>query len=217
MVMTMVEWGILWNFRSIIWEGFWITIQVSALSIILSAILGIVVGCLRVLPTFYLHKTLELYVEIMRNIPAVVKLFLVHFVLGFDAFEAGVIALTFHQSAYIADVITAGLQSLPKGQLEAALSTGLSYRSAFVRILIPQAIQITIPPLTTQFVQVVKNSAIVMLISLEDLTFVTQQIEHQTFRGMEAAIAVTILYLLIALFIILTMNFIDIQIKRKFK
>src|SRR5690625_2117649 len=127
MVMTMVEWGILWNFRSIIWEGFWITIQVSALSIILSAILGIVVGCLRVLPTFYLHKTLELYVEIMRNIPAVVKLFLVLFVLGFDAFEAGVIALTFHQSAYIADVITAGLQSLPKGQLEAALSTGLSY------------------------------------------------------------------------------------------
>lgn len=213
----MFEWGVLWKFEAAIVAGLWMTIKVSALSILFSTVLGVFVGCLRTLPSFYLSKILELYVEIMRNIPAVVKLFLVHFVLGYDAFEAGVIALTFHQSAYVADVITAGLRSLPKGQLEAALSTGLTYKDAFLRVLLPQAIRITLPPLSTQFVQVVKNSAIVMLISLEDLTFVTQQIEHQTFRGMEAAVAVTVLYLIIAFAIIFTMNMIEKLANRKYK
>src|SRR3546814_14781709 len=119
------------------------------------------------MPIFFLAKILDLYVEILRNIPAVVKLFLIHFVLGFDAFMAGAIALSLHQSAYIADVISAGLRSLPAGQLEAALSTGLSYRHAFTRVLLPQALRITIPPMTTQFVTVVKNSTIGILISLE--------------------------------------------------
>lgn len=212
----MFEWGVLWKFEDVILAGLWMTIKVSGLSILFSTLLGVVIGCLRILPSFFLCKILELYVEVMRNIPAVVKLFLVHFVLGYDAFEAGVIALTFHQSAYIADVITAGLRSLPAGQLEAALSTGLTYKDAFLRVLLPQAVRITIPPLSTQFVQVVKNSAIVMLISLEDLTFVTQQIEHQTFRGMEAAVAVTVLYLMIAMTIILTMNGIEKLVNRKY-
>src|SRR3546814_16698566 len=92
-------------------------------------ILGLAVGCLRIMPIFFLAKILDLYVEILRNIPAVVKLFLIHFVLGFDAFMAGAIALSLHQSAYIADVISAGLRSLPAGPLAAALSHGLDGKS----------------------------------------------------------------------------------------
>src|SRR5690606_10370997 len=111
----------------------------------------------------------------------------------------------------------AGLRALPKGQLEAAVSTGLSYYQSFRRVLLPQALRITIPPMTTQFVQVVKNSSIVMLISLQDLTFITNQIEHETFRGMEASIAVTVLYLLIALVIIFAMNIVQLTANRRFK
>src|SRR3546814_16538543 len=93
--------------------------------------------------------------------------------------------------------------------------SGLSYRHAFTRVLLPQALRITIPPMTTQFVQVVKNSSIVMLISLADLNFVTNEIQLQTFRGMEASIVVKVLYLLIAFSIIVYMNIVlSITIKR---
>jgi polar amino acid transport system permease protein len=212
-----LDWGVLWKYEAEIIEGMRITLEVSAWSILFSTVLGLIIGSLRVFPVFFLNKILNLYVEIMRNVPAVVKLFLIHFVLGLDAFLAGVVALSLHQSAYIADVVSAGLQALPKGQLEAALSTGLSYRHAFMRILLPQALRITIPPMTTQFVQVVKNSSIVMLISLQDLTFVTNQIEHETFRGMEASIAVTVIYLLIAFSIIAVMNMVQSVTSRRFK
>lgn len=212
-----MEWAVLWKYQAELLSGLQITLTVSLWSILFATAGGLVIGSMRVLPVFFLYKILDLYVEIMRNIPAVVKLFLIHFVLGFDALTAGIIALSLHQSAYIADVISAGLRSLPKGQLEAALSTGLTYPQAFARVLLPQALRITIPPMTTQFVQVVKNSSIVMLISLQDLTFVTNQIEHETFRGMEAAVAVTMLYLLVAFTIIVTMNVVQAVANRKFK
>jgi len=212
-----LEWGVLWQYEAQILEGLKITLQVSALSIAFSTVLGLIIGSLRVTPQFFVTKLLDLYVEIMRNIPAVVKLFLIHFVVGLDAFLAGVIALSLHQSAYIADVVSAGLRSLPKGQLEAALAAGLTYYHAFTRVLLPQALRITIPPMTTQFVQVVKNSSIVMLISLQDLTFITNQIEHETFRGMEASVVVTVLYLMIALVIIFSMNIVQTTANRRFK
>lgn len=211
-----LEWGVLWKYQAEIIEGLRITLELSGWSILFATVLGLIIGSVQVLPIFFLSKILNLYVEIMRNIPAVVKLFLIHFVFGLDAFFAGVVALSLHQSAYIADVVSAGLRALPKGQLEAALSTGLSYYHAFLRILLPQALRMTIPPMTTQFVQVVKNSAIVMLISLQDLTFVTNQIEHETFRGMEASIAVTVIYLLIAFSIIAVMNVTHSLVNRRF-
>lgn len=212
-----LEWAVLLKYQAAILSGLKITLIVSLTSIFFATASGLILGSLRVLPQFFLRKILDLYIEIMRNIPAVVKLFFIHFVLGFDALTAGIIALSLHQSAYVADVISSGIRSLPKGQLEAALSTGLTYTDAFLRILLPQALRITIPPMSTQFVQVVKNSSIVMLISLQDLTFVTNQIEHETFRGMEAAVAVTGLYLLIAASIIVAMNIVEALANRKFK
>src|SRR3546814_20367688 len=130
------------------------------------------------MPIFFLAKILDLYVEILRNIPAVVKLFLIHFVLGFDAFMAGAIALSLHQSAYIADGIYAGLRSLPAGQLEAALLTGMSYRHAFTRVLVPQALRISHPPITTHVGHVVKDLTNVKFTPLAALPFVTNRINQ---------------------------------------
>src|SRR3546814_15861538 len=110
-----LDWPVLWKYEPEIIEGLWITLRVSSWSILFSTILGLAVGCLRIMPIFFLAKILDLYVEILRNIPAVVKLFLIHFVLGFDAFMAGAISLSLHQSAYIPDLISARLRSLPGG------------------------------------------------------------------------------------------------------
>lgn len=212
-----LDWAVVWQFREDIARGLWMTIQISGLSIFFSTIVGLGIGGLRIAPGFFLHKFLGLYLDVIRNIPAVVKLFVIHFVFGLDAFTAGVLALSLHQSAYIADVMSSSLDSLPKGQLEAALASGLSYSQAFQRVLLPQAVRIAIPPLSTQFIQIVKNSAIVMLISLEDLTFITNHIQLETFRGMEASVVVTLLYLMIAFSIIVSMNMLQAWSNRRFQ
>ena len=210
-----MEWYIVWDYRSVILDGLSLTLQISIIAIIAGTIIGTVVGCLSTLPSFYLQKITGVYVETLRNMPVVVKLFFLHFIVGLDAFPAGIIALTLHQSAYIADVTTAGLRSVPLGQTEAARSCGHGYFQLFRYILVPQAIRYVIPPMTTQYIQTVKNSAVVMLIALEDLTFMTQKIEHETFRGFEAATAVTIIYLLVVLVIAVAMTLLQKYLERK--
>lgn len=202
----MFDWRIILTYQNDLLQGLQTTLQVSACSVVLAMVLGIIAGCGRMMPNFYVVKGCLLYANVLRNIPAVIKVFFAYFVLHLDAFLAGVLALSLHQSSYISDVVAAGIRSLPKGQMEAALSTGLSFIQGFRRVILPQALRITLPPLTTQLIQVVKNSSMVMLISLEELTFMTQKIEHETFRGMEAAIVVTLAYVVVALTISLAMS-----------
>lgn len=210
-----MEWYIVWDYRAVLVDGLFLTLQLSIIAIIGSTIIGTVVGCLRTLPSFYLQKITSVYTETLRNMPIVVKLFFMHFIIGLDAFPSGIIALVLHQSAYISDVTSAGLRSVPYGQTEAARSCGHGYFQLFRYILVPQAIRYVLPPMTTQYIQTVKNSAVVMLIALEDLTFMTQKIEHETFRGFEAATAVTVIYLLVVLVIAVVMTLLQKYLERK--
>lgn len=210
-----MAWYIIWDFRDSILKGLWVTLELSFYSIIGSTIVGVLLGCLNTLPSFFLRRFCTTYVEVMRNIPVVVKLFFLHFIVGLDSFESGVIGLVLHQSAYISDVTGAGLRSIPHGQTEAARSCGHSYFQVFRYILVPQAVRYVIPPMTTQYVQVVKNSAVALLIALEELTFQTQWIEHKTFRGFEAAAAVTLVYLAIVLVIASMMSVVQRYLNRK--
>ena len=208
-----MEWHVLWDYRAHLLDGLILTVSLSAASIVGSTMLGTVVGCLNDLRSLYLRRAISAYIEVMRNIPVVVKLFFLHFVVGLDGIPAALLSLILHQSAYIADVTIAGLRSIPVGQRDAALACGHSEAEVFRYILLPQVTRIIIPPLTTQYIQIVKNSAVVMLIALEDLTFQTQLIEHQTFRGFEAAAAVTILYLLVVLVIVAVMELLHKRIR----
>lgn len=194
-----LDWYVIWDYRAELLRGLWLTARISVATILGATLVGVGVGCLGTLPSFFLRRLTTLYVELLRNVPVVVKLFFAHFVLGFDALPAGILVLILHQSAYIADVTASGLRSVPLGQTEAALASGMSHPQIFGAVLLPQAVRAMIPPMTTQYTQAVKNSAVVMLVALEDLTFMTQKIEHETFRGVEAAASVTLLYLLIVL------------------
>ncbi len=194
-----MHWYVLWDYRGALLDGLFLTVWLSIASIVGSTILGVVVGCMGTLPSFVLQRAVNAYRETLRNVPVVVKLFFLHFIVGLDAIPAGILSLVLHQSAYIADVTLAGLRSIPTGQTEAGLSHGHTYAQVFRYILLPQAVRVVIPPLTTQYIQVVKNSSVVMFIAVEELTFQTQMIEQQTFRGFEASVAVTVLYLLIVL------------------
>lgn len=197
----MMHWAVLWEFREALLRGLALTIVISAVCIAASLALGTLAGCVAGFGGPVARRLVAAYVELMRNTPVVAKLFLLYFVAGLDAIPAGVIALTAHQSGYIADVVASGFRSVAREQFEAAWSQGLAQPRIFGSVLLPQVWRLIVPPLTSQFIEVVKNSAVIMLIGLEELTFQTQHIEHETFRGFEAATAVTLLYLILALFI----------------
>lgn len=197
-----MDWGVLWQYRGALLEGFTATLWVSVASIAGSTLLGVTVGCLGTLPSLLLARLVGTYTEVLRNLPVIVKLFFFYFVVGLPVIPACVLALSLHQSAYIADVTAAGIRSVARGQLDASLSLGHSRWQAFVYVILPQVVRIVIPPMTTQYVSVVKNSSVAALISFQELTYETQQINVETFRGFEAATAATALYIAIALAVI---------------
>ncbi len=194
-----MDWGLVWGYRAVLLDGLLLTLQLSVLSILGSLVLGAVIGCAGALPGFLAQRTVGLYIEVLRNLPVVVKLFFLYFVVGLDAMAAALIGLITHQSAYIADIVTSGFRAIPREQSEVAWSCGHGRAQIFAHVLLPQVFRIVMPPMMTQFVEVVKNSATAMLIGVEELTFQTQQIESETFRGFEAATTATLLYVAVAL------------------
>jgi polar amino acid transport system permease protein len=197
-----MDWSILWQYRGALASGLVITLWVSALAIVGSTLLGVLVGCLAVQRSYLLRRLTSVYTETLRNLPLIVKLFFLYFIVGLPAVPAALLALILHQSAYIADVTRAGIRSVSRGQLAAGLSLGHSYPQVFRYIILPQAGRIILSPMTTQYVSAVKNSSVVALIAVQDLTYQTQEINVETFRGFEAATAATVLYIFVALIVI---------------
>lgn len=199
------DWGVLLVYRHLLWQGLVLTVQLSALGMVLSLALGGVIGLGRRSEAKPLRWLCGAYIEFFRNIPLIVQLFFWYFAVGLEAFPAAVIGLTVYTSAYIAEVIRSGLQSIPRTQIEAARSFGMTPFQVIRHVVLPQALMRVIPPLGVEFINVIKNSSIAMTISVTELTFQTQQIESLTFRGFEAATAITLLYVVLALAIVLLM------------
>ena len=186
----------------VLWAGLFLTLKLMVLGIILSSVVGVTIGALGASSQFLLRRLCSTYVEVMRNVPLVVKLFFFYFIFGLDAFPAALLALVIHQSAFIADVTAAGLRSIPHEQAEAAKATGLSSTQTFLYVLFPQFLRVTIPPFTNQAIELLKNTALVSLIGLQDLTFVAQNIQIETYRYRESFIIVTTLYVTLAFAIV---------------
>jgi polar amino acid transport system permease protein len=203
------DWGVLLVYRHLLWQGLVLTVQLSALGMALSLALGGMIGLGRRAEVKPLRWLCGAYIEFFRNIPLIVQLFFWYFAVGLEAFPAAVIGLTVYTSAYIAEVVRSGLQSIPRTQIEAARSFGMTPFQAIRHVLLPQALMRVVPPLGVEFINVIKNSSIAMTISVTELTFQTQQIESLTFRGFEAATAITILYVILALAIVLLMAAIE--------
>lgn len=201
-----MEWSIIWHFKEALYTGLLQTLYLAGAGIPCALLLGVALACVASLPGPYPGEIVSYFVSPMRNLPIVVKLFFFYFVLGMDAFPASLLTLVLHHSAYICDITTAGLRSVPREQVEAAGACGHSYPQIFRHILLPQGLRASMPPLTSQFVDVVKNSSVCMMVGIEDLTFQTQEIAHITFRGFEAATAVSVLYLMITCVIAIVMN-----------
>ncbi len=179
--------------------GLELTLVLTVLGIIGSFCVGTAVGVAYGSEDFFVRKFAGAYIELMRNIPIVVKLFFLYFVLGLDAFPSALLALVTHQSSFIADVVAAGFRSVPREQTEGAHASGLSGLQVFRYILFPQAMRHVIPPMTSQFIELAKNTSVVMLIGMQDLTYVSENIQSETFHYLQSFVLVTVIYMLIML------------------
>jgi His/Glu/Gln/Arg/opine family amino acid ABC transporter permease subunit len=204
------QWSILWTGQYGRWllEGLLTTLGLSALAWLVAAALGALFGALRTTTVPALRRVATAYVEFFRNVPLLVWMFFWYFGLpqilpaGFQDWlnrhggelVAAVAALGVYHGARLAEVVRAGIQSVPAGQLEAALSTGLTMRQTYRLILIPIALRLIVPPVTNESLNLLKNSSLALTISVAEVTFMTRQIEAYTARGFEAITAGTLIY-----------------------
>ncbi len=156
-------------------KGLWMTVAVAGISLVLATILGLLLGLVRASENTFLVAIVGVYVAVIRGTPFVVQIFIVFFILPewgiqLDAFPAAVIALTILGSAFICEIVAGGIKAVPKGQWEAASSSGLNVYQQLRYVIIPQSLQTILPPLVGQYVLLIKDSSVVSVIGVVELT-----------------------------------------------
>ena len=182
-------------------DGLIVTFRITSLSLFLALTIGLVTALFRVSGSFVAGALARGYLELIRNTPLLVQLFFIYFVLApildISRFASAILALSLFEGAYISEIFRAGIVSLPRGQWEAAYSLGLSTFDTYRRVILPQAIRRVIPPLTSQAVSLIKDSALVSTIAIYDLTMQGQAIIAETYLTFELWFTVAAIYLMI--------------------
>jgi len=217
---------------NLLMQGLMTTIWLSVWGIILATIIGTVMSIFRISDILFIRLIGWAYVELMRNIPPLVLVFIFYYfvsdqimpVLGVDdfirsrsestqavlsffsvppelftAFLSGVITIALFQSAYVTEIVRAGIQSIEKGQWEASYALGLSWWQQMCHIILPQAVQRILPPLAGEFINTIKYSSIVSVISIQELTFQGQELMAASLLTFEVLLTITGLYLVLTL------------------
>ena len=187
------------------------TLSVAGLGLTIALILGVLMGTLRTLPNDrslnqWLVRFSTAWVELFRNIPILVQVFLWYHVIpsfvlplkSLPSYWLVSIALGFFTSARIAEQVRAGIQSLPSGQSAAATALGLTTSQSYRYVILPMALRIVIPPLTSESMNLIKNSSVAFAVSVPELTLFAMQAQEETSKGVEIYLAVTLLYALSA-------------------
>ena len=184
-------------------QGLWVTLKVTAVSLLLSLACGLTTALLRLSDSALGRWLARGYLELIRNTPLLVQLFFIYFVLApvldLGGFVSAVLALSLFEGAYMSEIFRAGIVSIPKGQWEAAFSIGLGRYHTYRLVILPQAARRTIPPLTGQIVSLVKDSALVSTIAIYDLSMQAQAIIAETYLVFEIWLVVAAIYLAITM------------------
>ncbi len=182
-------------------NGLWITLKISFFAALLTFAVGILVALMKLSSWIFLRDIATVYITIVRGTPLLVQIFLFYFIVAnifeLDRFVAGVLSLGIFFGAYMAEILRGAIQSIDKGQLEAANSLGISKFQAMRYIILPQAFKRALPTLVGEMIAIVKDSSLVSVISITDLTKVGKEIVANTFSPFETWIVVALLYLCI--------------------
>ena len=181
-------------------RGAWMTVEITSVALVLGCVLGLLVGIGRLDPARRVTYGLcTAYVAAIRGTPLLVQLFILFFGLPqfgilLPAFLCGVLGLGIYSGAYVSEIVRGSIQSIDRGQMEAARSLGMSYAKAMRNIVLPQALVRMIPPLGNEFIALIKNSALVSLLTIHDLMHEGQKIISVSYRSLEVYLAVAVLY-----------------------
>ena len=223
------NWAIFWDaspegvgtYADMLVSGLRITLAVSALAWIIALMAGAAVGVLRSLPNPWLKRLANAYIELLRNIPLLVQLFLWYFVLPEvvpeawgdwlkslrDApFYTAVIGLGLFMSARVAVQVSTGIAALPRGQMAAGTALGLTLLQTYRYVILPNAFRVILPPLTSETINTIKNSSVALTIGLAELTARARAIQEFSFQVFEAFTAATLIYLAINMIATLLMR-----------
>lgn len=201
------HWNVIFENYGVFLEGARRTLYLSALGVVFGTLIGMFIGLLRSQkPTNWLLRALysiaSFYVELMRGTPFIVQLYLVYygapmlFGINIPEWPAGIAAISLNSGAYVSEIFRAGIQSIDKGQMEAGRSLGLTWWQSMRQIILPQAVRRSLPPLGNEFITLIKESSIVSVIGIQELTFKGNIVKSATYAPFEAMLAVAVLYLI---------------------
>ena len=197
-----LNFSVLLEYWPAIVAGLQMTIKISALSILCGTLMGLAGALAKVSRLRLLRAAGVLYVEWIRNTPLLIQILFIYFGLGIflplTPFTASVFALSLFSGAYITEIIRAGIESIQKGQREAALSLGMTDRQAMFLVILPQAVRRILPPLVGQFISLTKDSSLVSVIAVSELTYVAKNIVTVTFRAFEVWLAIAGFYFVLS-------------------
>lgn len=181
-------------------QGALVTVEVTSVSLLLGCVLGLLIGIGRLHPERrILYSLCTAYLAVIRGTPLLVQLFILFFGLPqfgimLPAFLCGVLGLGIYSGAYVSEIVRGAIQSIDRGQMEAARSIGLSSRQAMLNVILPQAVVRMIPPLGNEFIALIKNSALVSLLTIHDLMHEGQKIISVSYRSLEVYLAIALMY-----------------------
>ncbi|HVM45500.1 MAG TPA: ABC transporter permease subunit [Candidatus Thermoplasmatota archaeon] len=196
---TGFQWNVVLDNQSLFLKGAQITLMVSVISILAGLPLGIIVGLMRIAKVAPLRWLAAAYIEPLRGTPVILQIFIVVFALPqlgitLGALVGGTVALTVNTSAYQAEIIRSGIAAIPSGQMEAALGMGMTHVQAMREVILPQALRLVIPPLTNEFIILVKDTSLLSTIGVLEMMGYARVIGNRTFRFFEPLIAVGLMY-----------------------
>ena len=184
-------------------HGALVTVEITAVSLLLGCVLGLLIGIGRLNPKRRIvYRLCTAYLAAIRGTPLLVPLFiwffgLPQFGIMLPAFACGMVGLGIYSAAYVSEIVRGAIQSVDRGQMEAARSIGLSSGQAMRSVILPQAIVRMIPPLGNEFIALIKNSALVSLLTIHDLMHEGQKIISVSYRSLKVYLAIALVYLLL--------------------
>jgi len=185
-------------------DGILVTFEVTVGAILLALVIGLFAGLGRVAKNPVINGAASLYVEVIRGIPLLVQIFYIYYALGRivhipDLYSA-VIAMAVCYGAYMGEIFRAGIQSIPRGQMEAARSLGMTHTQAMRHVVIPQAARVVLPPIGNEFIALLKDSSLVSILAVSDLLRRGREFASETFSYFETYTVVALIYLILTLF-----------------
>ncbi|ARU61107.1 amino acid ABC transporter permease [Tumebacillus avium] len=210
----MFRWDKLMEYMPLFLEGIVVTIEITVISVLLGTLLGLFAGMGRLSDSRILRWITGIYVGLFRGTPLFVQILLIHFAvlptfMKSDAFVSGVVALSLNAGAYIAEIFRAGIQSIDKGQMEAARSLGMTKGQTMREIILPQAFRRMLPPLGNESIMLLKDSSLLAAISLPEVTYYANLMQGKTYLAWEPFLTLMVMYLVLTMVLARLVSFLE--------